>query len=63
MDIQQAQHLRVLWQSKGLPHCKHQVAEREYYHTGEPTGLLVCRGCGEYMLGDLENNKGAGDVH
>ena len=54
MDIEQAQYLRVLWQSNGSPRCQHSVAaENEYYHTGEPTGLIVCSGCGGYLLGDV----------
>ncbi len=56
MTIEQAQHLRVQWQSKGFVPCRHSTAEYEYYHTGEPTGMLVCRLCGEYMLGDSEHN-------
>ena len=62
MKIEQAQYLRVLWQSNGSPNCQHSVAENEYYHTGEPTGLLVCFECGGYLLGDFQNNKGMGNV-
>ncbi len=56
MTIEQAQHLRVQWQSKGFPPCKHATVESEYYDTGEATGMLVCRGCGEYLLGDSNHN-------
>ncbi len=56
MTIEQAQHLRVQWQSKGFIPCKHSTVEHEYYDTGEATGMLVCRGCGEYLLGDSNHN-------
>ena len=62
MTIEQAQHLRVVWQSKGFSSCQHPTSEREYYHSGEPTGLSVCLGCGEYLLGDLGSNPSTGDV-
>jgi len=62
MTIEQAQHLRVVWQSKGLPDCRHPDAENEYYPSGEPTGMLVCSRCGDYLGGDLENLIGTGDV-
>ncbi len=57
MTIDQGQHLRVLWQSRGSIPCKHSTVEHEYYDTGEETGMLVCRGCGEYLFGGSEHHQ------
>ena len=62
MTIEQAQHLRVVWQSREFPDCRHPTAEQEYYPGGEPTGLLVCSNCGDYLEGDSGNLTGTGDV-
>lgn len=62
MTIEQAQHLRVVWESKGLADCQHPAAEYESYPSGERTGMLVCSRCGDYLGGNSENLAETSDV-
>jgi hypothetical protein len=62
MTIEQGQQLRVLWQAKGSPVCRHPQVEIEYSRMGEPTGVVVCSRCGDYLRGEMEDLMGTGEI-